>query len=94
MRRVAALRLKPPNSQPGDAGFSLAETMVALIILALSASALGGLISVSVKTSSIVEHRLESGGTRAASLAASRSRLLEPSLGADCLYDVVGRRCR
>lgn len=96
----------PPRSRSGERGFTLVETMTALLVLALGVGALGDVVRASIRYGDAVAERRDSSRALAAAFLNGNATIadaegvalaqpaLEADLGPDCLYDVVGRRCR
>lgn len=103
MKRVR-LRSKQ-RSFDSQHGFTLAETLVALFIISLAATLLGQFVRLSVASETRTSDAIEKARDMGIALRESTQVELEtgdtlefepiqPTLNAECLYDVVGRRCR
>lgn len=97
-------RLRPRHSADHN-GFTLAETLVALFVLAFAATLIGQLVRISMASEQRTAEAIKN--ARAVGLAIRAETELiaddevvlnlsnsKPTLTANCLYDVVGRRCR
>ena len=97
--------LAPTPFADRECGFTLAETLAALLILSLATALLGQFVTLTLKseyrTKAAINAARETGTAlrQSCSLIDANGNTIsiqstQASLDAACLYDVLGRRCR
>lgn len=100
---VKRARCSSVRQTSNEAGFTLAETLTALLIISLATAIFGQFLTiylsfeqrlvVEIETSRSVLSELVGQGAETGDIALG-SEEFPVTLASDCLYDIVGRRCR